>query len=371
MTRMKTQEEFIDEVKSIHETSLSVLGKYKGRKNYVLMKCNQCNREFNMRPDTITQGAGCRYCSGNVKLTTEDVKEELQYYFGGRVTLLSDYKNSVTKLNLRDNETGVEFSQTRGHLYEGFTYKDSGITMLHDFKSRAKRNTSKRDRVANKGLVRDSNSYQSKLEDKYPKRFKLITPYKTMRDTVTVHCNECDRNIKVKAGMLLEYGSCRVCRGFKHSSMEKFIYLFLVDNNINFEYQKPIKVSEYPNTLYNDFTLPDYKVVIEMDGAQHYANEGMYYSKTYEYRDSMKELWAKNNEYTLIRIGEREVSDLFDILNPYLGKLKLKDYYKSGKYNIDLKGILNDSYSMGINSIALKYHISSYLCKSLIKLINK
>lgn len=110
----------------------------------------------------------------------------------------------------------------------------------------------------------------------------------------------------------------------KHSIGVWKIIKVLEDNNINYCLEKSFStcISPKGNLLFFDFYLPEYNLLIEYDGKQHYEiafNQGedkLILQKKY---DKIKNDWCKNNNINLIRI-------------PYFKKeIKLEDLIKGGK----------------------------------------
>jgi len=107
----------------------------------------------------------------------------------------------------------------------------------------------------------------------------------------------------------LKSGHTQSCGCIK-SKGEEAIIAILSSNNINFEYQKSFKdcFSKYNNTKYYfDFYLPDYNILIEYDGKQHfkYNNTGWNNKENFEktqQRDLYKNQWCEIHNIPLIRI---------------------------------------------------------------------
>lgn len=104
--------------------------------------------------------------------------------------------------------------------------------------------------------------------------------------------------------------SCGMCL---NSKGELKIYQILKDNKINFEEQKTFETCKFPNTNHParfDFYLPDYNLLIEFDGKQHFEynkNNNSFWNNKEEfekcqYRDVYKTQWTEENNIKLKRI---------------------------------------------------------------------
>ena len=165
---------------------------------------------------------------------------------------------------------------------------------------------------------------------------KLTVVDKEFRPTEIPHvlwkCKcDCGNIITVKPKNLLS-GSTQSC-GCLQSKGEQKIINILLENNIKFETQKTFKNCYFPDTLANakfDFFLPDFNILIEYDGIQHYEeNFGWNTHESFtqlQKRDNFKTEWCKENNILLIRI-------------PYY------DYEKITKGYIKEK--INESFSFG------------------------
>lgn len=97
---------------------------------------------------------------------------------------------------------------------------------------------------------------------------KMINPGKYKRTICLCTCDCGQSNIMVETRHL-KYGAVKSC-GCLKSSGEEIIAKILRDNNIIFEKQKTFPGLRYKNPLHCDFYLPDFNLVIEYNGEQHY-----------------------------------------------------------------------------------------------------
>jgi len=74
-------------------------------------------------------------------------------------------------------------------------------------------------------------------------------------------------------------------------------------------------VSFQNNKLLFDFYLPEFKLLIEVQGQQHYSYNNFFHSnsndfKSQKYRDLLKTQWADEEGYKLLKIKYDEIEDL-------------------------------------------------------------
>lgn len=113
------------------------------------------------------------------------------------------------------------------------------------------------------------------------------------------------------------------------SKGETLIRKILNENNILYETQKTFETcKEYDTHLYKfDFYLPDYNVLIEYDGEQHFiARKTGYFNEEklqiIQQRDQFKNNWCKENSIKLIRISYSDYNKInFEYLKEKINEI--------------------------------------------------
>lgn len=98
MGRRKTHEEFVKQVYDLVGEEYTVLSEYTGSGVKVSMKHNKCGNEYKVTPSHFLKGTRCPKCFGNIKKTTEIFKQDVYSLVGDEYSLLSEYKDSKTKI---------------------------------------------------------------------------------------------------------------------------------------------------------------------------------------------------------------------------------------------------------------------------------
>lgn len=114
-------------------------------------------------------------------------------------------------------------------------------------------------------------------------------------------------------------GSTQSCGCIQKSKGEDKIKILLNKLNINYIYQKTFKDCYNPKTNYLlrfDFYLPDYNILIEYDGEQHFdvRKHGWFTEKAYQEikeRDQLKNKYCREKNIPLLRIPYTD----YNILN--------------------------------------------------------
>ena len=118
---------------------------------------------------------------------------------------------------------------------------------------------------------------------------------------------ECGNITYVSSCNLTRKKDATISCGCKKSKGEKKIIDILSIDNIHFITQKRFNTCVFPKTqrqLVFDFYLPEYNILIEYDGEQHFheiKNDRYNYLELKE-RDNYKDQWCKDNNIKLVRI---------------------------------------------------------------------
>lgn len=145
----KTHEHFASEVKALAGDEYSVIGEYKNAATKILLRHNECEREYSVVPQSFLNGTRCPYCAGKNK-TTESFKQEVYNLVGDEYTVLGEYRTSKTNLNMRHNTCGYEYetnpdkflggrrcphcSRSHGELAIEKILRDNGIKYKPEFR---------------------------------------------------------------------------------------------------------------------------------------------------------------------------------------------------------------------------------------------
>lgn len=239
------------------------------------------------------------------KLTIEEVKNRALSEYN--LTLLDDvYINSRLLLKWKDNETGQVFSRAWSDINQGHI------------------------------LPRNLNSYT--YDKLFIEKYKNLG-YKLLMDEKEYNNSERNNNGSrvFKIGhdelanplylTLSDFKSSAVSRLVdSRTSLGEYILEYLLSNNdIKYEREKTFIINNHIHHF--DFYLPDFNILIEYDGEQHYQPKD-YFGGIHGYekrvsRDGEKNLYAYNNGYILIRIP-------YTMDNPK----SISDYINSNDYGV-------------------------------------
>lgn len=297
MSRKITTEIFIKDAQCIHGDKYNYSRvQYITNRDKVKIICNKCDLIFEQRPDSHIEGRGCPKCGGSEKYTTESFVEKAKQ--------IHNNKYIYDKVNYINGKYYIEiicpkhtsFFQRGSHHLKG-----QGCPKCR-FEATSKIQVLSQDEFIKRAKEIHGNRYNYSLVE-----------YTGMRDKIKIICREHGTFNQEPNNHLKRHGcpKCNLSKG--ESAIEKW----LQDNKIDFEPFKRFDDCRHIKPLPFDFYLPDYNLIIEFDGAQHFIQGNNYFKQNLadiQYRDSIKNEYCKNNNITLLRIPYTKLKEVNKIL---------------------------------------------------------
>lgn len=298
---------FLEEVERTYGDEYSVVSQYINMQTLITVKHLECGNIFNVKPQSFLKGKKCELCYRSHNKTPEFFKKEFESLVKDEYSLLSDYSNNKTKINVRHNTCGSEYLVDSTSFLDGRRCPICAI---------------ERKKIAKEEVQRI-------IDLKFGESFVVVGEVDGTRNPTTIKHIECGREFKIKRldSFLYGAGSCKYC---KASGGERKIGNWLEDNCIDYiaEYKIPDCKNIHP--LPFDFAVLDENknlfCLIEFDGKQHFepikhfgGEEGF---KLRQMRDRIKNEYCKSNNIKLIRIPYWEFEAIEIILHYELEELK-------------------------------------------------
>ena len=309
-TIKSNKKEFIKKSESVHGKGRYNYSKFEYENAHVksIITCNVCNHTFKKSPNKHLQGQGCPKCS----LKTRSIKRSLnkeefiriseKVHETGRYDYSNfDYKGIHTKGEIKCNECEYIFEQSpNNHSRGNGCPKCSGL-----YKPTTEEVIERFEEVHEVGRYDYSD-------------FK----YKNMNNKGYIKCNVCNNKFLQYPTHHLEGKGCPKCN---ESKGEKEISKILDNLNITYKSQKTFKDCKNVSPLRFDFFIPEYNLLIEYNGIQHYKPvEYWGGEETFKSRlknDKIKENYCKNNNINLLIIPYTEFNNIEKIIKNKIKEL--------------------------------------------------
>ena len=115
----KTTESFMEEMKN-SGVNITPLEEYINAQTPILFRCDDCGKEWYVRPSDLSHGARCPHCKHNNKFAAK--RAELVEYmdrFDPTIEVLGEYKGRHNHIKCRCRICGNEWNSTPGNLMGG------------------------------------------------------------------------------------------------------------------------------------------------------------------------------------------------------------------------------------------------------------
>lgn len=270
--------------------------------NYVNMntkiwhRCKLDGTKWKMSPNAIlNQKCGCPQCNSKLK-THEQYVVEL-FEVNPNVEPLEEYVDSSTPIWHRCLIDGYRWKAAPSHTLRGSGCPKCGGSLKYT-----------------------NDEFIAKLAQINPD-IEALEEYNGGKNKITFRC-KIDGHIWVaRPGSALEGKGCPKCQETKG---ERYVRQWLESKSIPYIYQKTFSDCRDKNMLPFDFYLPDYNVLIEYDGQQHFepvdfAGRGETWAKRQlkitQRHDSIKNIYCQFNNIRLLRISY--LQDIEEELNRF------------------------------------------------------
>ena len=294
----KTHEQFVNEVLEINP-NIKILGKYTNSLNKVECECLMCGRKWDVQASSLLQGVGCGNCYGNY-LTNKEFIEKLNSIHP-HIIPQEEYINGMTEIGFQ-----CLFDKTYYVAKPKYVVRNEyACCPTCESKANSLRQTW------------TNQHYIDELQ-RVTKTIISVDEYIKYNSKIKHKCLKCSCEWYTSPASILKFPRCPKCDG---SRGERKISDILDSFCITYELQKKFIGLKYKNPLAYDFYLPSYDLLIEYDGEFHYQPIfGIEKYKIEQSRDLLKNNFAKENNYRLLRIPYWDYDNIETILCTNLKK---------------------------------------------------
>lgn len=354
----KTHEQFISEL-AIANPDIEVLEKYKGARTPILVKCKIDGHEWYATPDNLLRGKRCPKCTGHVRRTHDEFVSEITA-INPNIEIIGKFINTSTKILCRCKIDGFEWMANPNDLLKGtgcpkcigrYKTHNEFITELSAINPNIEILTEYVDSNTKVLCKCKIDGYEwwalpycllvqgtgcprcigrMKTHEEFVEEVRFINPdveiigkYIDSKTKILVKCKKCGHEWYVQPCSLL---ACHGCPNCYKSRGENRIEVFLKNNSIDYilhhKYEGLIGLGG--NLLSYDFYLPNYNILIEYQGRQHYEPVDMFGGEEQfviqQEHDKRKRQYAKEHNINLLEIPYWDFENIETILKSYLLK---------------------------------------------------
>lgn len=296
----KTTQQFKQEVQDLVDDEYIVLGDYKGANKKVLIKHSACNNTYKVTPHDFLRGSRCPYCSGLMKKTTEQFKQEVYDLVEDGYTVLGNYINANTKILMKHNKCNHEYEVTPS------AFVNSGTRCPYCYGK----------------FKKTTKQFKQEVYDLVGDEYTVLGEYINAKTKIEVLHNKCDNTYMVIPDNFLKGSRCPYCYQSGSSHGNEYIAKYLDEHGIKYSREYRFEDCVYKRKLPFDFYLPKLNVAIEYDGEQHYSPNYFFEEhdpfKERQIKDKIKSKYCFEHSIKLIRIKYTQFNQIEDILDKEL-----------------------------------------------------
>lgn len=343
-----TNQEFIKRAQAVHGNKYDYSKVvYKNNYTKITIICKK-HGTFIQKPNTHLNGSGCPNCC---KLDIEDYFKRVNQFHGNKYDYSKVVLNKIAdKIKIICPEHGVFEQFANNHLRSGCA-RCARISNTKDFILKAKKIHGEKFDYSNV----DYKNNKTKIKIICPKHggFDILPPnhlrskngckicadesyikdnIKFISEANIIHENKYDYSKTIYEGCIKKitiichkHGEFKQtpnnhlngsgCPNCKNSKGENKIITFFKKYNIPFLKEYKFKTCKNKRPLPFDFYLPDYNLLIEFDGLQHF--KPIFGSKAFsdiKRNDDIKNTFCKNKNIKLLRIPYVDIDKINNIL---------------------------------------------------------
>jgi len=287
--------------------------------------CDKCNHIFDIQLNSITnKNNWCNYCSNNILCDKEDCKDCFNKSFAShpKSKFWSDQNEINHRQLFKSSHKRYKFDCDKcNHVFDG-QLKSINNNIWCPYCCFPPQKLCENNNCKNCF----ENSFASHSKSKFWSDQNEINPRHVFRcgnKKFWFDCNKCNNTFDCSLNNIINNTWCPKCKNKTELKLFEWIkeQNFEVQTQVKFDWCKNI------NHLPFDFLLEEFKLIFELDGAQHFEQVSNWQSPDEsKIRDNFKNKMAIENGYSIIRICQRIVlNDLEDWENQLKQVIKKYD----------------------------------------------
>lgn len=305
MTKRRTDKEFRDIAYQRVGDEYTFLEEYRGAKEKIKVRHNDCGREYLVRPQGFFQGDRCYPCSKKkqgerITKTHREFSKELEEESESMLIPLEEYVGSQTKIKFLHKRCGMTFKTT-----PNIALRTVGCPYCRG-----------------KGVV-NTKEFSEVVRKKEGGEYEVLGEFAGRLTPVDVRHVRCDYVWGVMPVGVYRHGihcpSCSESRG------ERGVKEALEELGVQYERERRAGKVFGNKSLRFDFYLAEYRACIEFDGRQHFEAVESWGGEAAlietQSRDSIKNLYCGHMGIKLLRIPYWEFDNISRLVEDFVNTL--------------------------------------------------
>ena len=276
---------------------------YKSSGKKYWFNCNICNHEFESQISGVYIGRWCSYCSSKKLCDSNDCETCFNKSFASHEK--SVFWNCNNEIKPRD----VFKCSAKKYIFDCSYCNHTFDIPLNDVI-----NNHWCSYCSNNNLCENNdcqfcfnNSFASHEKSKYWSNKNECQPryvFKSSNKKYDFDCSLCNHSFKIKLDCVNKGNWCPFCVNKTEAKLYEKIITIYPSLQTQFKQNWCMKKSYLPF----DFCIPEYKIIIELDGPQHFQQVANWSSPEEQFKnDKYKEECANKNGYSIIRLLQEDV----------------------------------------------------------------
>jgi very-short-patch-repair endonuclease len=266
-----------------------------------IFKCCDCNHEFTASLSNVSKDRWCPYCSNN-KLCDYDCIICFEKSFASYDKNIYWSKDNLftPRQIFAKGDTVVKFNCVCGHV---FSCQIKSVTTKNTWcpfcSNSPKQLCEKMDCIQcfNK-------SFASIDKALYWSRKNILKPRFVFKNANAKYIFDCDKCYREFNKSLNKESWCPYCKNKTEKKLLDSLIIIYPTITTQFKEEWCKRIRHLPF----DFCIPEYKIIIELDGIQHFKQVSNWSSPEEQFdNDKYKEKCANDNEYSIIRLLQEDV----------------------------------------------------------------
>ena len=300
----KTTEQFKKEIYDLVANEYTVLGEHTGIHEYIKMKHNTCEYEYEVTPANFTHGkCRCPNCNESKQSNTEEFKQKIYEKYGDEYEVLGEYIRSSTKIKMKHNVCNQEYMVIPNDILSGNKC------------------------IICSGLERKTiEIVQKEVYDLVNDEYTVDGEYINNKSLLSFTHKTCGEIFPMNANNFINGQRCPICAESKGEQyIRRYLELHFIDYIAQREYHGLVGVNN--GNLSYDFYIKEFNLLIEFQGIQHMEYRKGFHKNKQAFKDQQehdrrKREYAKENNIQLLEIWYWDIDNIELILNKELNNYK-------------------------------------------------